>query len=101
MTRRRLVCTVSGVLILSASGLMLSRADETVPDPIADVEQLPAGHAECSAFGAGREKMVLNALRSTSSHRLSITTGQVSRAIVHAAPRTRSFDQAKTLGLID
>ena len=54
MTRRRLVCTLSGIFILSASGLILSRADDSIPDE----SQLPVAHAECTAFGGGREKMV-------------------------------------------
>src|SRR5215831_11479743 len=98
MTRRRLVSTLSGVLILSASALILSRADETVSDD----KQLPVEHAECTAFGTGRDSMAANALRSLPSHRLSINTGQVVKAITNqAASRAKSFDQAKTLGTID
>jgi hypothetical protein len=99
MTKRRLVCTLSGALILSASGLILSRADEPVPEE----SQLPVEHAECTAFGGGRDKMVANALRSVSNHSLSIHTGQVVKALTAAsASRARSFDQqAKTLGMID
>ena len=32
MTRQRLVCAVSGIFILSASGVILSRADDSLPD---------------------------------------------------------------------
>jgi hypothetical protein len=85
-------------MILSASGLILSRADEKP----ADENQLPVEHPECTAFGAGRDKMMAGALRSA-NHNLSITTGQVTRAITAAAAgRARSFDQnAQPLGMID
>jgi hypothetical protein len=97
MTRRRLVCTLTGILILSGSGLILSRADETLPSE----NQLPVEHPECTAFGAGRDKMVANTLRS--NHNLSITTGQVTKAMTAGVTsRARSFDTtAKSLGLID
>jgi hypothetical protein len=101
MTRQRLVCTLSGIFILSASGLILSRADDSLPDD----SQLPVAHAECTAFGGGREKMVNSALRSVSAsqHYLSVTTGQVVRAMTADAPvkRTKSFDQSNPLGTID
>src|SRR5205809_8128189 len=100
MTSRRLVCTLSGIFLLSASGLILSRADDTVPDET----QLPVAHPECTAFGGGREKMVRSALRGAalSSHELSITTGQVVRAMTAGAPvsRAASFNQPKA-GSID
>jgi hypothetical protein len=101
MTRQRLVCTLSGIFILSASGLILSRADDSLPGD----SQLPVAHAECTAFGSGREKMVNSALRSVSAsqHYLSVTTGQVIRAMTAEAPvkRTKSFDQSNPLGTID
>src|SRR5215467_11987146 len=100
MTRRRLACSLSGVFILSASSLILSRADDSAPDEA----QLPVAHAECTAFGGGREKMVSTALRSASaSHYLSNTTGQVIRAMTAkaTASRARSFDPSKPLGTID
>jgi len=98
MKRRRLVCTMSGIIILSGSGLILSRADETVPDET----QLPVEHAECTAFGSGRDALTASALRSA-HHNLSITTGQVVRAMTEAVTsRARSFDQsAASLGMID
>src|SRR5437868_12963737 len=101
MTRRRLVCTLGGIFILSGSGLILSRADDSLPDE----DQLPVAHAECTAFGGGREKMIAGALSSASAsqHYLSVTTGQVIRAMTAVAPvnRIKSFDQSKPLGTID
>jgi hypothetical protein len=99
MTTRRLACGLSGILLLSASSLMLSLADESLPD----AGQLPVEHAECTAFGAGRDRFVASGLRSMApSHYLSVTTGQVVKARpVAATSRVRSFDHAKALGTID
>ena len=95
MNTRRLVCTFSGIFLLFASGLILSRADDNVPAE----DQLPVAHPECTAFGGGREKLVQNALRSASlsAHRLSLTTDQVVRAVAGSAPvrRARSFNNPK------
>ena len=90
MNTRRLVCTLSGVLLVSASGLILSRADDTVPDE----PQLPVAHPECTAFGGGRDKLVHSALRaaSLSFHALSSTTDQV----VHAIHPTVAVTHAKS-----
>ena len=72
MTRRR-ICSLSGIFVLTASGLILSRAD----DSLSGGSQLPVAHAECTAFGGGREKMVATALGSASAFRyLSVTTGR-------------------------
>src|SRR5690348_2998535 len=92
MTRQRLVCALSGIFILSASGLILSRADDSLPDE----GQIPVADAECSALGARRSA-------AASQHYLTVTTGQVTRAITAVAPvsRTKSFDPSKPLGTID
>jgi len=92
MNHRRLFCTLSGILLLSASGLILSRADVTVPDET----QLAIAHPECTAFGAEREKLMHSRLRNAAlaSHPLSVTTDQVIRAFNTSIPirRARSFD---------
>ena len=85
------------VAVARRQRLVLSRADETVPEQ----SKLPVEHPECTAFGAGRDKMVANALRA-GSHHLSITTGQVIKVMTAGvANRARGYDQANTLGLID
>src|SRR3954453_21942356 len=98
MTRQRLVCTLSGIYILSVSGVILSRAQDSNPE-------VAVQHAECTAFGGGRERMVAGALRSVSPSQryLSVTTGQVVRALMAETParRAKSFDQSKPLGTID
>src|SRR5262249_14276678 len=80
--------------------LILSRADDTVPDET----QLPVAHPECTAFGAGREKVMHSTLRNAAlaSHPLSVTTDQVIRAIDTsvAIRRARSFDSPRS-GSID
>src|SRR6516165_10136496 len=99
MTKRRLLWTLSGLFVVSASGLILSRAHDSLPDDT----QLPIAHPECAAFGSGREKMVQSALRS--QHYLTTTTNQVVRAVTGGTPtpRIRAFDQANNqpMGLID
>src|ERR1051325_318292 len=96
----KLFCTLSGIFLLSAAGLILPGADDTVSDE----PQFPVAHPECTAFGGGREKMVNSALRaaSLSSHRLSVTTDQVVHALNHFVPatRARSFDSPRP-GSID
>lgn len=102
MNKRRLACTLSGVLILTASGLMLSRADDS------DLgDQLPVAHGECTAFGSGREAIMQSALGARGSrHNLTRNTDAVMQAMApdgaSAAPRAKSFDQASAkLGTID
>ena len=96
----RLLCSFCGILLLSASGLILSRADDTVPDET----QLTVAHPECTAFGAGRERVMHGTLRNAAlaSHPLSVTTDQVIRAIDTSSPRrrARSFENPRP-GSID
>jgi hypothetical protein len=99
---RRIVGFGSGLLFLSVSGLILSRADDTLPD----TKQLPVPHGECTAFGGNRERMVQYVLRAAGagSHDLSRNTTQVLQARSAGPMRNRatSFDQAtQQLGLID
>ena len=101
MTKRRLVCTLSGIFMLSAAGLMLSRADDS------DLgDQLPVAHGECTAFSVkGREAMAQAALGSkVSRHSLTRTTDSVMHAMAAGTPaisRLKSFDQSTQLGTID
>ena len=105
MNHIRLVSTLSGVLILTLSGALLTAADES------DLgQQLPVAHGECTAFTAGgREAMALNSLAGAkvSRHYLSRNTGDVLRTMVNASSlpalsRPKSFDQTSTqLGTID
>src|SRR5262245_24820262 len=100
MNTQRLFCTVTGILVVTASGLILSRADDTVPDE----PQLPVAHPECTAFGGGRDKLAHSALRaaSLSSHALSSTTDQVVHAVRPpvAVTRAKSFNNPRP-GSID
>ena len=52
MTRSRTVSTLPAVVVLMLGGMILSRADETDSKD----GQLPVADAECTAFGAGRER---------------------------------------------
>jgi hypothetical protein len=82
MTRSRTVSTLPAVFALMLGGMILSRADETGSKD----GQLPVADAECTAFGAGRERTMRRVRRGAdgvpvTESMLSAMTEQVTSAL--------------------
>ena len=75
---------LSGISVLTISGLMILRAND---DPAqSDAAQYAVSHPECSYFGSDHDKVTKAALkgvgRSLNNHPLSDLTTQVMRAVI-------------------
>ena len=106
MNRPRWVSFVSAGLVLIASGLLISRAQDQSTAVV--VDQLPVAHGDCTFFGADREKSVRLALRakgrnSAADYMLSNLTEQVVHELGYVPPGgpTYTYDQSQATGSID
>src|SRR5713226_2730772 len=97
MRKPRVISAFAGTVILTLSGWLVSRAQDS---------QLPS-HPECSFFGANRDAFVKTALKpgesSNQSSALTAVTEQVTEALgyVPGGSRTRSFDLSHRPASID
>jgi hypothetical protein len=97
MQKPRALAVAGPVSILVLSGLVLSRADEGEP--------LPVAHPECVFFNGDQERFIDQTVRPLKSRggRLSALTNQVVQAMtfVPGGSRTYTFDQTHQAGSID
>jgi hypothetical protein len=96
---------LSGISVLTVSGLMILRAND---DPAqSDAAQYAVSHPECSYFGSDHDKVTKAALkgvgRSLNNHPLSDLTTQVIKAMSYVPPGspTYSYGEAHQAGSID